>query len=148
MKELLTHYSVGEIILFIFLLAIAAKEIIQLIDWFKSRARQAIEEKDKPEELAAVTQKHDDQLKAIRQQLNVIKQNINLLLESDKDDIKQSITKEHHYFCYKVGSIDDYSLDCMERRYLHYTDEGGNSFVKTLMEEVRALPRKLDKDNI
>ena len=29
----------------------------------------------------------------------------------------------------------------MEKRYKHYADEGGNSFVATLMSEVRALPK-------
>ena len=36
--------------------------------------------------------------------------------------------------------IDDYSLDCIERRYKHYIDEGGNSFIGQLMIEIRKLP--------
>ena len=64
-----------------------------------------------------------------------------MLIESDKDDIKAWLTQQHHYFCFQKGYIDDYSLDCMEKRYKHYADEGGNSFVATLMSEVRALPK-------
>lgn len=66
---------------------------------------------------------------------------IDMLIDSDMDDIKSYITKEHHYFCYQKGWIDDFSLDCLERRYQHYEDEGGNSFVGRLMGELRDLPK-------
>ena len=147
MEELLARYSVSEIILFIFLLSMALRRIIQFIDWANNRARKAIKEKDRPEELASIAEKHDNQLNAIKEELSSLKKEIQLLLDSDRDDIKQSLTKDHHYFCYKLGSIDDYSLDCMEKRFSHYQDEGGNSFIQTLMQDVRALPRKLEKEN-
>lgn len=147
MTQLFTHYTVSEIILFIIILAIAIKKLIEFIDWAKKRTKQAVEEDNLPNQLACVTQKHEEELNEIKQDLNSLKDSINLLIDSDKDDIKQSITKDHHYFCYKLKSIDDYSLDCMERRYSHYTEEGGNSFVETLMNEVRALPRKIEMDN-
>lgn len=54
---------------------------------------------------------------------------IDMLIDSDKDAIKSYITREHHYFCYQIGWIDDFSLDCLERRYQHYHEEGGNSFI-------------------
>ena len=41
-----------------------------------------------------------------------------------------------------MGWIDDFSLDCLERRYQHYADEGGNSFIEGFMEELRALPKQ------
>lgn len=69
------------------------------------------------------------------------KTTISVLLASDKDDIKSWITEKHHYFCYEKKVIDDYSLDCIEKRYKHYVDEGGNSYIATLMNEIRALPK-------
>ena len=69
------------------------------------------------------------------------KKTMSILLASDKDDIKSWITEKHHYFCYEKKVIDDYSLDCIEKRYQHYVDEGGNSYVATLMREIRALPK-------
>lgn len=65
-----------------------------------------------------------------------------MLIDSDKDAIKSYITKEHHYFCYQVGWIDDFSLDCLEKRYQHYEDQGGNSFIGGLMHDLRTLPNK------
>ena len=44
-------------------------------------------------------------------------------MNSDKDAIKAFITREHHYFCYQKKWIDDYSLDCIEKRYEHYKEE-------------------------
>ena len=74
-------------------------------------------------------------------QFDALQKSIEMLIESDKDDIKSWLVEKHHYFCYEKGYIDDYSLDCMERRYRHYADEGGNSYAATLMAEVRALPK-------
>lgn len=147
MAQLFTHYSISEIILFIIILSIAIKKLTQFIDWVRKRARQAVKESQRPEQIQKVAEQHQEQLENIREQIKSLKEAINLLIESDRDDIKQALTKDHHYFCYKLGSIDDYSLDCMEKRYSHYKQEGGNSFVHTLMQDVRALPRKLDKTN-
>ena len=63
------------------------------------------------------------------------------MVESDKDDIKAWITEKHHFYCYEKRHIDDYSLDCIEKRYAHYQDEGGNSFVEDLMKDIRKLPK-------
>ena len=147
MIQLFSHYSTGEVIMFIIILAIAIKEFVQFKDWAKIRTTQAVKQSQQPAQLKQITEHHEEQINNIQTDIKDIKDSINLLIESDKDDIKQSLTKDHHYFCYKLKSIDDYSLDCMERRYSHYTEEGGNSFVETLMNEVRALPRKIETEN-
>ena len=81
-------------------------------------------------------QKHNDEA------LQDLSKKINMLVESDKDDIKAYITKEHHKFCYDKGWVDDFSLDCLEKRFKHYADEGGNSFIGGFMQELRALPKR------
>jgi hypothetical protein len=65
-----------------------------------------------------------------------------ILIESDKDDIKAYITREYHYFVEEKKWIDKFSLDCIEKRYAHYVDEGGNSFILDLMNELRKLPKQ------
>ena len=130
MAQLFTRYNLSEII------------FIEFIDWSKKRTKKAIEQSEKPEQLKKITERHEQELKEIHQELNTLNKSIELLIESDKDDIKHSITKEHHYFCYNLNSIDDYSLDCIERRYSHYKEEGGNSFIDILMQDLRNLPRK------
>lgn len=153
MGELLTKYTATEIIVFIVLLAIAVKEVVTFIDWAHSRLRGAFKKEDEHEE---IKQQLDDVYKYLerldthfttmieenRVQSNKMQETIDILLASDKDDIKAWITQQHHYFCYELGYIDDFSLDCIEKRYSHYQDEGGNSFIAALMAEIRALPKK------
>lgn len=153
MGELLAKYTATEIIVFIVLLAIAVKEVVTFIDWAHSRLKGAFKKEDEHEE---IKQQLDDVYKYLerldthfttmieenRVQSNKMQETIDILLASDKDDIKAWITQQHQYFCYELGYIDDFSLDCIEKRYAHYKDEGGNSFIAALMTEIRALPKK------
>ena len=174
MEELLTKYTLTEIILFIFALATTLKGFFTLWDFFYDKLKKHFsKERDKEDEKDSLTKqltdistqiegireghKEDkaeilDQIKNIniqhtfdRQELikkiDETKTTISVLLASDKDDIKSWITEKHHYFCYEKKVIDDYSLDCIEKRYQHYLDEGGNSYIATLMNEIRALPK-------
>lgn len=153
MKDLLNTYSVDQILMFIVLLAAAIKGIVSWIDWAKNKGEKIFEKKNKQ---LTLQQSVDNLAKAqenmkcdidrcqaqLKETVNEIKKAITLLTESDKDDIKAWITEKHHYFCYQLGYIDDYSLDCIEKRYGHYKDEGGNTFIDELMEEIRALPKR------
>lgn len=143
MIDLFKNYSGAEIVVFTIILALGIKNLILFYDWAKSRTKQAIEKDDKPDKLQEIVNNQQAEMGQIREQLKLLKDNIQLLMQSDRDDIKHSITKDHHYFCYKLKCIDDYSLDCIERKYQHYKDQGGNSFVKQLMDDLRSLPRKL-----
>ena len=149
MVTLLESYSVGQILFFIVILAIALKEFFVLMDWIKDRLRKSFIKEDKFNALEAKDKEQDTQIEKIivlqqetQQNIEVILNKLQLLMESDKDAIKTFITKEHHHFCYEQGWIDDYNLDCLERRFKHYKEENGNSFVESLMEEIRTLPRQ------
>lgn len=152
MKALIDSYSVGEIIIFIIILALAIKEFISLLDWFKSRGKKYYDKQEEPQknmnEIHEKLQRNEEDMKDLaksqletHQIIQQLMEKLDMLIESDKDDIKSFITKEHHYFVQQKGSIDVFSLDCIERRYKHYTDEGGNSFIKDLMKEIRELPK-------
>lgn len=167
MAELLTTYSLSEIIVFIILLAGAFKGISSFIDWYKDKRRKSTLNEMRPEELdkkiaaeaeirnskiKALEEKHakdldhlTEQIGGVATQVSNLTTKVDLLVESDKDDIKAFITREYHYFCSK-GWIDDYSLDCIEKRYQHYIEEKGNSFVEHLITELRKLPKKPPKD--
>lgn len=151
MLDLLTKYSVEEILIFIVMLALAIKGCISFYDWGKERLEKSFGRKnnikDEHNKIYEEINKNKDNVNQLaknqedmKNQLNKMMESINLLISSDKDDIKSWITEKHHYFCYQKQSIDDYSLDCMEKRFKHYTEENGNSFVADLMEDVRNLP--------
>ena len=153
MLDLLQHYSLSEILIFTILLAIAIRSVTSFFDWvierwkriFNKEHSQLNEKQQLERRLKHGSQIMDDLSK--NQQridiiLNKLSEEINLLIDSDKDDIKSFITREHHYFCYQLGWIDDFSLDCIQKRFAHYKDEGGNSFICNFMQELRALPRQ------
>lgn len=145
MLDLLSKYSVGEIIIFIIILSLGVKQFIELVDWFKNKfsknANKTLNEKERNQKIDEKLTQYSASLQQINEDMQDFKCKLKILMDSDKDDIKSYIVKEHHYFCYKVGWIDDQSMDCLERRYEHYVDENGNSYVKGLMEQLRALPR-------
>lgn len=144
--QLLSTFSFGEIILFIVLIAVAFKEIFNFLDWVSEKVKK----RDNKHQIAVSRdQRIDQQLVEVQSELKHITETVdktnvevNILKESDKDDIKAFITREHHYFCYTKGWIDDFSMDCIEKRYGHYVQENGNSYVADLMQDLRALPKQ------
>lgn len=154
MAELITNYSWSEIILFVIAFAAAIKGVVTFWDWGKDRLRKVYDKEDKIEEIKSLIVENIKQMNEFSniqaQTINEIqhlKENITNLTASDKDDIKAWITEKHHHFCYDIKYIDDYSLDCIEKRYAHYVDEGGNSFISKLMEEIRNLPKVSDAES-
>ena len=153
MIELLSTYSIAEIIIFIIMIIIAIKEGVTLMDWVKDRAKNQFKKEDNSvDALKKLEEKNNEQDQRIDQiltnqqemslQVGTILSQVNNLISSDKDSIKAYITKEHHFFCYEAKWIDDYNLDVLERRYAQYKKEGGNSFVGQMMEDIRTLPRQ------
>ena len=156
MEELFTNYSMSEIVIFMVVLAFAVKELVTFIDWGRDRLRKvydkdykSIEERKKLEEeiddlnkFYSEKKKVDDTFAKIDRTFEKINERIDMLIESDKEDIKSYITEKHHFFVYGQGWIDDHSLECLERRFAVYQQEHGNSFVEGLMNEIRALPKQ------
>lgn len=149
MKDILANYSLSEIVVFVVLLMIAVKELISIVDWFKERARKvydkdynAKEEQERLENEIEDLSKLYDEKKNIDDTFDKINSLIEMLIESDKESIKAYITEKHHYFCYEREWIDDYSMECLEKRFAVYEKEHGNSFVKGLMNEIRSLPKQ------
>lgn len=162
MNNLLTQFSIEQIILFIVALAAAIKAVATFWDWAIDKLRKVFnkenkEEQDKKDISKRITESEQkinelsNSYKNTEQQIQELNDLIQMLIQSDKDDIKSWITEQHHKFCYsKSRTIDAYSLDCIEKRYLHYKDEGGNSFIKDLMDDLRKLnvyyPYQTDKN--
>lgn len=141
--ELLSTYSVGEILIFIVLLALAFKGVVDFYDWAKKKIQGVIDTHTGEEIEQSTIKDNIDELfkmqKAQKESIDKLTESVNLLIQSDKDDIKAWITEKHHYYCYQLKYIDDFSLDCIEKRYAHYKKEGGNSFVEDLMRDLRSL---------
>lgn len=155
-EHFLTQYSISEIIIFIIVLFFAAKEFVLSFDWVKNRLRTYYRDetrcdeahealKEKINELSGLfdeKKRFEDAVERIWGMFDKIEGQIVMLIDSDREAIKAYITERHHFFVYERGWIDDYSLECLERRYKIYQEEDGNSFVEHLMEEIRALPKQ------
>lgn len=153
MLDLLQNYAISDILIFIVILGAALKGVISFFDWGIERLKKIFnkEYQDTKQwtDLETRLNNHEQNIQTlitnqqnINQNINNIADKLDLLIASDKDDIKSYITEKYHHFKDNKRYIDTYSLDCLERRYKHYTNEGGNSFISQLMEELRKLPKQ------
>ena len=136
MLELLGTYSLTQIVTFIILLAIAVKEGITLVIWFKDFFKKKFNNDMKN---TVATKERNEQICKIKEDMQTLIDSQEKILK--EIDIKSWITEKHHFYCFEKKWIDDYSMDCIEKRYGHYKDEGGNSFIEELINELRSLPK-------
>ena len=141
MAQLLNNYSLHEILIFLIVLALGIKGFITFWDWAIDRLRKIFHKENQQDlDREKIHQLSENQEKLI-DNMSKLTEKIDMLIESDKADIKAYITEKHHYFVYDKKWIDDYSLDSLEKRFNHYVEEGGNSFIGGLMSEIRQLPK-------
>ena len=144
-EELFQRFALVDIIAILTLTGLAIKELVSFFDWVKQRTKGPVEKEITRKQTMTEAKEEIEELSSKQQEceakLNDIYKLVQILINSDKDDIKAWITEKHHFFCYQRGCIDDFSLDCIEKRYAHYQEENGNSFVGDMMKEIRALPR-------
>lgn len=134
---LLSNYSVEGIVLFIAIFVIATHTVGKGFEWIWGKLKSKFNFKtdsDKLEEILSHLQSVDERLQTTDNRLKNIQ---NRLLQ----DAKAYIFDKHHYYCYKVGCIDDMTMQLLEMRFTFYKSSGGNSYVESLMAELRALPR-------
>lgn len=145
MLDLLSKYSIKDIIIFIIILSLGIKQAIELIDWFKNKIKkntdETISETERNKQIDEKLKHYDNKLNDMNAKIEDTNAKLKLLLESDKDDIKSDIVQKYHFFCEQQKWIDDFSMDCLEKRYSHYVEENGNSYAESLMKALRKLPR-------
>lgn len=142
--SILNNFSLTDVVVVFVGGTLLIKEFVSIYDWAKSKFNAKYKDELTLEQRMT---KIEESLRKIEErdqskEIEALKQNIDLLIKSDKDDIKAFITKEYHYFVEQKGWIDKFSLDCIEKRYEIYKDEGGNSFIAELMAEIESLPKQ------
>lgn len=150
--ELLEQYTIPQIIAFIIGLVAMIKGAWDTIEYFKDKYRRKFNKdydvkikETKLENFYNKTQQRHEEVMAkidkVSDSVDTLSKRIDKLTESDMHDIKQFIVKEYHYFTEQKGQIDDYSLDTILLRYADYKNEGGNSYIETLIDELKKLPK-------
>lgn len=131
-----------EIITIIVTFALAVKGAISFWDWTKERLRKMFNKETQHEEVRHKIETLFESQQHLTETIEQVAKKVDLLIASDKDDIKAYITDKHHYYVYNQKWIDDYSLNCITERFNHYEQEGGNSFIHSLVDELKALPKQ------
>ena len=144
-QTLLEQFDIKTIFTILLLVFFAIIEIMRGVDYLRNKGKNKIKQLEQEEQrictLEKLEQNNEDSIQQVKTDVEEIKQNVSLLIDSDKDDIRDCITDKYHYFM-KLKYIDDFTLDCLERRFKSYKQEGGNTYVDSMMEELRRLPRK------
>lgn len=159
MLGLLTTFSIGQIITFVILLALAIKGVWSYVDWAKDKYQKKFNKdynkKEKERKQKETDETFDKQIKEaqnyyfeLNDKLNSltdsINQNFDVMNKAMTHDIKQWIFEKHNFYT-EQGWIDVNELDVIESRYADYIALGGNSIVPTLMQELRNLPKHIRK---
>nr|DAN30637.1 MAG TPA: hypothetical protein [Caudoviricetes sp.] len=90
---------------------------------------------------------YDENLELFRKEINENKEQLSLLIDSDKESIRSFIV-DKYYQVMEDGFVNTHLLQVLEERYDKYLKEKGNGYVKSLMEEIRELPHKSPNNNI
>lgn len=141
----------------ILVLMIGIPSIINFIGWCKRiwNQRQQFQQEniDKGKRIEAREEREENRLQKGESRMTTLESDvadlkgiakkqqelIELLIQSDELDIKSWIKIQHEKWMPK-GCIDSQTLDLLEQRYAIYEKEGGNSWAKKLMTELRSLP--------
>lgn len=164
MLDLLAELNGTQILIFSIMIILAAKGAWELIDFFKTKYQEKFDKdyskKSKEEALKehfkkcteqrnetiakydALSEKIDELSNVIHTKFDELDIRLDQLSANDKYVIKQAIVKDYHYFVEKLGWIDDFSLDTLLLLFDAYKQLGGNSYIASLIEELKKLPRR------
>jgi hypothetical protein len=78
--------------------------------------------------------------------MDIINKKTNLLIDSDKEGIKATIT-DKYYQAMREKYIEIHVLQSLESLYEKYLEEHGNTFIGGLMKDLRMLPHTPPEDN-
>lgn len=145
-ETLLTNFEIVDIILIVFLVALAIKEVWSLIKWFKNEGKDRLNKEKEQEEQENKIKTINNKQENIEKDLGNIHRLVEMLITANKNDIKAWITDKYHILMDKEW-VDDYELDCLERRYSDYLQMGGNSYIEDLMNDIRKLPKHPPKND-
>lgn len=136
MVELFSTYSGSQLVIILFLVAVAAKEAINLVEYFVKRFKaRVLNNSEKENDSGDVHQT----LNSLNELLKETVSKVNVLMESDKDAIKSWIVREWSFFQDCPERLNTFEMDCLEKRYTHYKQEGGNTYVDNIMDDLREI---------
>lgn len=107
------------------------------VNQIQADASERAERLKKVEEFVQADYEREEQ---ILQQHEMMKSMCKRVQTRLQDDTRWSFKDAYNYYYIKEGKIDSNSLESLEKKYEHYKEAGGNSFVDNIMERLRELP--------
>ena len=160
-ESLFEQYTVQEVVIGMIMIIVATKSSFDFFDWVKLKYKERFDKDYQQKVAESLSKEHyescqkrfqesieaydrmDKKIDTLTEQINtrltLIETSMKRLTDSDMHDIKSWIVEKHHKLIEQQW-VDDFTMDTIERRYADYKAEGGNSYIKSLMEEIRALP--------
>ena len=113
------------------------KDLKVTINEIEHKAEERGERLKKVEEYAQADYKREQELFENNQRMNQMCKRVQARLQ---DDTRWSFKDAYNYYYVKEHKIDSNSLEALEKKYEHYKEAGGNSFVDNIMIKLRTLP--------
>ena len=144
MVQFFQQYTIEATIIFLFMLGTALKQGYELVQYFRNKTFNHVDKvREQEETLGQVIKNMQQQQK----QLQSITDKIDELLASDKDSIKSWIVMLYKQYKKDPFGLDSMQMDLLERRFSHYKQEGGNSYIDNLMQELREIYNNKEDNN-
>lgn len=114
-----------------------------------------VEIKDSNDQLRQETVSQDHAITELKDSVTALSSNVNklergmgemnakvvLLIDNDKEDTKAFLLAQHEKWT-QLHYIDIKVMDICEKKFDSYLEENGNTFVKDIMEDLRALEKR------
>lgn len=127
-----------------------AKTVKNMADQLEAVSTQVNDVKTNSESIdASILKKmetYEESNNRINAKIDTLHDNMNMLIDSDKESIRSFITIQY-YEAINKGYIEIYKLEALECRYEKYLKENGDSFIAKLVEELRTLPHQASSNN-
>lgn len=144
MVQFFQQYTLEATIIFLFMLGTALKQGYELVQYFRNKTFNHV---DKVREQEETLEKVIKNMQQQQKQLQSITDKIDELLTSDKDSIKSWIVMLYKQYKKDPSGLDSMQMDLLERRFSHYKQEGGNSYIDNLMQELREIYNNKEDNN-
>ena len=116
-------------------------ENTELVDTVKTLADSVKILMDKVESIDKLHERVVPEVNELDNKVHTIDDLLELLIESNKTNIKSSIISEYQKWM-SLEYIDIYSLSLIEEQFAEYEKFHGNTFVEDMVKQLRSLPKR------
>ena len=145
LETLFARYTFQELMVIIICVLAAVQCIWKLVEFQVGKKVDKVKwEKDLINSLESINEKIEILYKQntethLRQ--DKMERTVKGLKERMQENTRSYLIDAHTKFCDYFKKIDDLNLQSLERHYLYYKSDGGDTFIDQLMEDIRKLPR-------